>query len=620
MDKRKKVVIFGAGIAGLSCAHSLNKSGYNVTVIESLGVPGGLARSERLQEDNYKKERPTSGKKERPTSGKKERPTSGQPSEYSWRGFGPWYNNIFKIMKEIPDESGSGNLYNSEFTHPIKFYLLPDKVDKKINFDNYDLIDRFLMTSVDKVKLSWILLRAWCASDDRSKNEYTTQKASTILSKYLTIPASKTICSTFGPWIGSDYSRVSYYHCASFFSKNAFPNHTHIHPKNDQRPGFTHGSNSGWLTLKKPINESWFDPWVEYLKYNGVQFKFNTSLEKLNTDNNNEITSAEISNNGSYKIIVFDYYVLAVNPYITKNIINKSSNNIKNDPELKKFKGLTKDKEHIQISFRLSFSELIKFPKTETAIILTDSEYDITFCGQSQLWNGINNNIYLGPNVRTLWSGTATLSDKPGKLYGLSMAYVTKEQFINEIKYQIYKCKNLNQMVKHSNNNKSLESFELLNIEVWHTWEFPLKNNKKRITNKEPKWVNNIHNYKYQPNSKTSIPNLFLAGAHTKTSADLYSMEAAAESGIIVNDLISNQKTVISQTVPWIFQIFKMIDIIFYYLNLPNFFDILVIILPIVLFYYCFSDRDTVLVLIFIYIVSLLTTILVNNNKHKLLF
>lgn len=40
-----KVVIFGAGVAGLSAAHELIKRNFEVEVYEAAAVPGGKARS-----------------------------------------------------------------------------------------------------------------------------------------------------------------------------------------------------------------------------------------------------------------------------------------------------------------------------------------------------------------------------------------------------------------------------------------------------------------------------------------------------------------------------------------------------------------------------------------------
>ncbi|WP_024335135.1 FAD-dependent oxidoreductase [Desulfotignum balticum] len=61
----KSVVIFGAGIAGLSAAHELNQLGYQVSVYEAMEQPGGFFRSARCSHNNM-------------------------PTEYSWHGMDPW--------------------------------------------------------------------------------------------------------------------------------------------------------------------------------------------------------------------------------------------------------------------------------------------------------------------------------------------------------------------------------------------------------------------------------------------------------------------------------------------------------------------------------------------------
>ncbi len=48
--KNKKITILGAGITGLATAHWLNKDGYDVTILESKGSPGGSMITEKVND------------------------------------------------------------------------------------------------------------------------------------------------------------------------------------------------------------------------------------------------------------------------------------------------------------------------------------------------------------------------------------------------------------------------------------------------------------------------------------------------------------------------------------------------------------------------------------------
>ena len=71
-----KVNIYGCGLSGLTVAHELVEKGFQVEIFEKAPIGGGMARSFR-----YK---------------------NGVPTEHSWRGYGPFYKNVFDIMKRIP--------------------------------------------------------------------------------------------------------------------------------------------------------------------------------------------------------------------------------------------------------------------------------------------------------------------------------------------------------------------------------------------------------------------------------------------------------------------------------------------------------------------------------------
>ncbi len=48
-SKNKKVIIVGAGVAGLACAIRLSIKGYDVNVFEANGYPGGKLSSFELK-------------------------------------------------------------------------------------------------------------------------------------------------------------------------------------------------------------------------------------------------------------------------------------------------------------------------------------------------------------------------------------------------------------------------------------------------------------------------------------------------------------------------------------------------------------------------------------------
>ena len=104
----KSIVIFGAGIAGLSAAHELSQLGYSVSVYEALDQPGGFFRSSRLSQNNM-------------------------PTEYSWHGMGPWYHNTFDLMQHIPFNE-KGSIYDLALSRSIDFGIFPD-TDKAQFYD-----------------------------------------------------------------------------------------------------------------------------------------------------------------------------------------------------------------------------------------------------------------------------------------------------------------------------------------------------------------------------------------------------------------------------------------------------------------------------------------------------
>jgi len=78
---KKKVIVLGGGVAGLSAAHELIKRGFDVEVFESKDIPGGKARSLDVPDSA--------------TGGRKP-----LPGEHGFRFFPRFYKHITTTMKE----------------------------------------------------------------------------------------------------------------------------------------------------------------------------------------------------------------------------------------------------------------------------------------------------------------------------------------------------------------------------------------------------------------------------------------------------------------------------------------------------------------------------------------
>src|SRR5690242_2139355 len=81
--EKKKVVVLGGGVAGMSAAHELIERGFDVSVYEYKGIPGGKARSIPV-----------------PNSGKDGR--QDLPGEHGFRFFPGFYKHLPDTMSRIP--------------------------------------------------------------------------------------------------------------------------------------------------------------------------------------------------------------------------------------------------------------------------------------------------------------------------------------------------------------------------------------------------------------------------------------------------------------------------------------------------------------------------------------
>ncbi len=535
----RSVAVFGAGIAGLSAAHEFARLGYDVAVYEADKEAGGFFRSARMPGDG------------------------NMPSEYSWHGMGPWYHNTFDLLRQIPfDETAS--VYDKGLSRPIAFCVAPDDGKAAFYSGLIHLPKMFRIGRCEGVRWAWLLIKPW-ASDRRSQEQYSRLNAAEQWSRTLSERGSRTWRATFGPWIGSDWTNVSLHQAGQFFRKQLITKPSHPHKADDEGPAWRQGARDGWLLLRGPSSECWFDKWVAFLKKNGVRFFWEEPLYKLDYDGT-AVTTAQLGSGAEVKA---DLYVLATTPFAAADILDRTPSLARQD-QLRLFRPLTQDGPHTQVAFRIAFAEKIAWPRERTAVVVADSEFDLTLFAQEQAWTA---DVALGDGVKSLWTGTACVATVKGRLYGLPLSKCTKDQFIEEVMAQLGRCQGLDLLVKQANNGRSWKTVPIVRVEVWHEWLF----SQDGIRPRQPKWVNTTSTQPNQPTQATPVPNLVLAGAHTRTEADVWSIEGAVESGRRAAQVIEPSVRVIPQYKPVWLRVISAVDNACFAVGAPHILDLLLI-------------------------------------------
>ena len=125
-------------------------------------------------------------------------------------------------------------------------------------------------------------------------------------------------------------------------------------------------------------------------------------------------------------------------------------------------------------------------------------------------------------------------------------------------------------MVKEANDGRSWKTVPIVRVEVWHEWLF----SPAGIRPPQPKWVNTTKTEPYQPTQATPVPNLVLAGAHTQTEAEVWSIEGAVESGRRAARVIESSVRVIPQHKPAWLRAISAVDNACFAVGAPHVLDL----------------------------------------------
>ncbi len=569
-DKRS-VAIFGGGIAGLTVAHELVERGHDVVLYEKDSFLGGMAKSVR---DLF----------------------NGVPSEHSWRAYAHFYDNLYDILGRIVMREGytsipmedvkshntpeslwttyKGRVYDiTNFVphHPggsiilkaggrdlehvweengVMFHSDSRLVQKRLKayeigilpttegfsnsagvVDNLNHNDiEFVVTSGSRINvmdvpyLLYSHLKAVMSNHTRPDELYSTLKGR----------VSKGTWDYLAHFLGAsgfgfDINTIGMRQYALFLQKTLF------------RPG--------WTTMNRPTSEAWIEPWLKYLQSLGLRVHLNSELYHINTMAE-QVVSCQVKRNGRLVTMEADEYFFCVNPNLSHPIFERSGM----DLLATQFRDLSVVNN--QIGFVIGFHTEVTPPKK--GFSLNDSLYGIMLYPQDQFWL---KNVDLGYGVQSLWSGTIVTPYRKG-MSGKSATDMTRSELEREIFNQVFTDK---YFAPYRN------SVEF--VRIYDEWKYT----NGRLTTPNPKWVNTLTNESYRPSQKTSYTNFYLAGAHTRTSVDIWCMEGAVESGKLACQAMLGDGVDVYDHNILSLNILRQIDGWLYRVGLPNIMDVILL-------------------------------------------
>jgi 15-cis-phytoene desaturase len=469
-----KVAIFGAGIAGLACAHELSKiKNYTIEIYEKLQEVGGLARTQRDNE--------------------------GCVTEICWRVFFGFYSNLLKMMQEIPFEQNKTTRSN------LTTYEHQNINDKPVSFsESLKLIDAVLggLTSCSQ-RLTKMDCMTWYKALDSHRQS--------------------NIFSHIGEWLGMDR------YCGSYNSVIRVGMEMQI------VPSLIDNNYKDFVTTL-PTSEALFDPWVKFLKMQGVSFFMNSLATEIVMQTPNTIDHVNILlDNKVLKLIQADYYVLALP-------VGSLLSLVKPVPILKQVTNdlsvLNKTCHHMQLAFQVYFNVAISLGKNKNAFLQVDSPWDLIVLQYDQIYDP--KILCASPEIRGGWSIAVCTAYIPGRTIKKPFKECTYEEIKIEIWGQLMASQKLKEIIAQNNDFELSQNLIMHWAPIWPSFSYT--NGEWSTT--EPKFTNNAGSLSLRPSYRTPIQNMLISTAYIRETIDIFSMEAACIAGKLAAKHISSDQSI----------------------------------------------------------------------------
>jgi uncharacterized protein with NAD-binding domain and iron-sulfur cluster len=487
-----RVAVLGGGVGGLSAAHELVERGFSVDVYERrpIAAAGGKARSIKVPNSATGGRRPL-------------------PGEHGFRFFPAFYKHLPDTMKRIPlegrDDSVFSNLVpttegefaGANFTISVPASL-PDTFDEiakalmsafesvqtevpphEVAFFVHRLL--ILLTTGDRRRFAELENTDWLDFVDADRH-------SKAYNKYLADGMTRSLVAARANEISTRTCGLTLLQLLGCF-----------------QPGVSFDR-----LLNGPTNDVWIDPWVAYLRGEGVRFHDRTEVRAINCAGS-FITGIGVIGPLGPSTVTADYYVASVPVERMVELLTPAL--IAAAPSLSRLPRLeTRWMNGIQFYLDRPL------PLVRGHIIYQDSPFSLTSVSQAQFWTDFDFTTVGDGSVRDILSVDISDWTTEGLLFGKPAMELTPTQIRDEVIAQLEDALNENEV----RFPRDAVITHFLDDDI-------VQPNPGELTNAEPLLINTAGSWFNRPDATTEVDNLFLAADYVRTHTDLATMEGANE-------------------------------------------------------------------------------------------
>jgi len=568
---KKRVVVLGGGVGGLTAAHELAERGFQVTVIEPKAL-GGKARSI-----------PVTG------TGTGGRPDL--PGEHGFRFFPGFYQNIPDTMRRIPVAGNAEGVF-SHLVDAKQEVLTTPNGGQLWAFPTGDgpgfiegmnslvtVIGIAMRVPANEIeyfarKLSVFLTS--CDARRRGQWEYVSWTKFTNSDNF-----SPTYQAVFGA--GLTKSLVAAKGDAASTRTVGLMGEAFVYAMLAQNAPYIQkesGYGAADRLLDLPTNEAWINPWTAHLRSLGVSFVGGQRAAAINMSGGriSSVTLQQTDSNGDVvpgatSQFEADWYVFAMPVEQITKLLNPTV--LAADPGLARLNNLRTDwMNGIQYFLKRKPDIAIK-----GHVAYLDTPWALTSIEQGVFWRRPMSDYGDGA-TQDIWSVDISDWFTPGIVYGKPASECTPDQIAHEVWEQM----------KWALNRGGLT---VLSDDMLGRWvldpaiHYP-NGTTRPAQNREQLLINTAGSLDDRPSASSRIPNMFMASDYVRTHIDLATMEGANEAGReAANSILARSgiggtpATIKALWQPKELAAVRLTDATLYQLGLPNALDVVPAGLPV---------------------------------------